>query len=339
MLNERKKKILQAIVEEYVETAEPVSSGNLLKKHYLDCSSATIRNDMAELEQAGLLDKPHTSAGRVPSAQGYRFYVDELLKEDKISLEEIEYIKSKLESRVLELEDFTKVITHTLAEVTHYTSLAIGPDNALQIISEIKFVLLGSRILMAIILTENGLIKETIIKFDEDITEEQVENINHIFNRKLRGMALNEISKPMEEYIISEMKNEIRIIRPIIEQINRAITEVKTVYLEGASNVLDMPEFSEIDKAKSFLDIIDKKDVLENLAKEGIASDINVYIGNENGDEKLKDYSIITFKHTVAGKDLGTIGIIGPTRMDYSKVISIMKYINRELNNNRDRED
>lgn len=339
MLNERKKKILQAIVEEYVETAEPVSSGNLLKKQYLNCSSATIRNEMVELEQAGLLDKPHTSAGRIPSAQGYRFYVNELLKEDNISLEEIEYIKSKLESRVIELEDFTKIVTNTLAEVTHYTSLAIGPDNAQQIISEIKFVLLGSRILMAIILTEAGLIKETIIKFDEDITETQVESVNHIFNRKLHGMTLNEISGSMEEYIISEMQNEIRIIKPIIEQINKAITEVKTVYLEGANNVLDMPEFSEIDKAKSFLDIIDKKEFVENLAnKEGV-SDINVYIGNENSDEKLKDYSIITFRHTIGGKDLGTIGIIGPTRMDYSKVISIMKYINKELNNNKNKED
>lgn len=334
MLNERKKKILQAIVEEYVETAEPVSSGNLLRKHTLNCSSATVRNDMAELELAGLLDKPHTSAGRVPSAQGYRFYVDELLKEDNISLEEIEYIKSKLESRVIELEEFTKIVTNTLAEVTHYTSLAIGPDNGEQIISEIKFVLLANRILMAIILTENGLIKETIIKFDEDITENQIQSVNHIFNRKLKGMTLNEISKPMEEYIISEMKNEIKFIKPIIEQINKAIIECKSVYLEGAINVLDMPEFNEVNKAKSFLDIVDKKEFVENLAQEGIAKDINVYIGSENNDEKLKDYSIITFKHTINGKDLGTIGIIGPTRMDYSKVISIMKYISKELNNN-----
>ncbi len=336
MLNERKKKILQAIVEEYVETAEPVSSGNLLKKYDLQCSSATVRNEMAELEQAGLLDKPHASAGRVPSAQGYRFYVNELLKEDNISLEEIEYIKDKLETRAVELEDFTKIVTNTLAEVTHYTSLAVGPDNAQQIISEIKFVLLGSRILMAIILTENGLIKETIIKFDEDITENQVASINHVFNRKLKGMTLNEISKPMEEFIISEMKDEIKIIKMIVEQINKAIIECKNIYMDGKSNCLNMPEFNEIDKAKNFLDIIDKGDFLENIDGDGTVKDINVYIGSENHDEKLKDYSIITFKHTINGKDLGTIGIIGPTRMDYSKVISIMKYINKELNKNKE---
>lgn len=334
MLSERKKKILQAIVEEYVETAEPVSSGSLLKKNDLNISSATIRNEMAELEQAGLLDKPHTSAGRVPSAQGYRYYVDQLIKEDKISFEEIEYIRSKLESRAVELEEVTKIVTNTLAEVTHYTSLAIGPDNAQQIISEIKFVLLGSRILMAIILTENGLIKETMIKFEEDITELQVQSINLIFNNKLKGMPLSEISKPMEEYIISEMKNEINIIKSIIEQINKAIIECQNVYLKGAKNILDMPEFNEVDKAKSFLDIVDKKEFLKNLEQEESVKDINVYIGDENGNEKLKDYSIVTFKHVVNGKNLGTIGIIGPTRMDYSKVISIMKYINKELNNN-----
>lgn len=334
MLSERKKKILQAIVEEYVETAEPVSSGSLLKKNDLNISSATIRNEMAELEQAGLLDKPHTSAGRVPSPQGYRFYVDQLLKEDKISLEEIEYIRSKLESRAVELEEVTKIVTNTLAEVTHYTSLAIGPDNAQQIISEIKFVLLGSRILMAIILTENGLIKETMIKFEEDITESQVESINLIFNAKLKGMPLSEITKPMEEYIISEMKNEINVIKSIIEQINKAIIECQNIYLKGAKNILDMPEFNEVGKAKSFLDIVDKKEFLKNLEQEESVKDINVYIGNENGNEKLKDYSIVTFKHVVNGKNLGTIGIIGPTRMDYSKVISIMKYINKELNNN-----
>lgn len=336
MLNERKKKILQAIVEEYVETAEPVSSGNLLKKYDLQCSSATVRNEMAELEQAGLLDKPHASAGRVPSAQGYRFYVNELLKEDNISLEEIEYIKEKLESRAVELEDFTKIVTNTLAEVTHYTSLAVGPDNAQQVISEIKFVLLGNRILMAIILTENGLIKETIIKFDEDITENQINSINKVFNRKLKGMTLDEISKPMEEFIISEMKDEIKLIKLIVEQINKAIIECKNVYTDGKSNCLNMPEFNEIDKAKNFLDIIDKGEFLERINGDEAVKDINVYIGSENNDEKLKDYSIITFKHTINGKDLGTIGIIGPTRMDYSKVISIMKYINKELNKNKE---
>lgn len=333
MLDNRKKRVLQAIVEEYVNSAEPVSSGAIVKKHDLQCSSATIRNDMAELEQIGLLDKPHTSAGRVPSSKGYRFYVDELLKDDDISIEEMKYIKSKLEMRVNALEEFTKLIANTLTEVTHYTSLAVGPKTDMHNIADIKFVLLGSRVLMAVILTDAGVIKETIIKFDEDITEEQVNTLNIIFNSKLRGQPLDNIKKPMEEYILSEMNYQLNIMKPIIEQMNKVINENQNVYLEGANLVFDFPEFREIDIAKNFLNMLDTKGFIENIINNGISKDISVYIGNENKNDVLKDFSIVTFKHVLDGKDLGTIGIIGPTRMDYSKVISIMKYISKQLNN------
>lgn len=141
-MEERKKKILQAIIDEYIATAEPVSSGALVHKYGLNFSSATIRNEMAELEKTGYLDKPHTSSGRIPSAQGYRFYVNELVQEDALSLEEIRYIGSKLETRVNAIEDLTKIATNTLSEITHYTTLAVGPKTGIQNIEEVKFVLL-----------------------------------------------------------------------------------------------------------------------------------------------------------------------------------------------------
>ena len=189
-MDERKKKILQAIVEEYIDTAEPVSSKAIMEKHDIDYSSATIRNDMAELEKEGLLDKPHTSAGRVPSAQGYRYYVDELLNYNNIIIQEIKYIQDQLENKINQLEDLTKIATSTLSEVTHYTSVGISPTVDEKIIEEIKFVLLGARLLMAVILTENGLIKETIIKFDEDITQEQVETITSLFKSGPREIVI-----------------------------------------------------------------------------------------------------------------------------------------------------
>ena len=332
MLDNRKKRILQAIIEEYINTAEPVSSGALLQNYGLECSSATIRNDMAELEHIGYLDKPHTSAGRVPSAKGYRFYVDELLKDDNISLEEIQYIKSKLETKVNEIEDLTKIATNTLSEITHYTTLAVGPRADRHNIVDIKFVLLGSRVLMAVILTDAGAIKETIIKFDEDISQSQVDNLNFLFNNKLRGMPLDKIDEPFEQYMMNEMKDEVRVIKPIIEQINRAIVENTNLYLEGANKVFDFPEFKKMDVARNFLNVLDEKEVVLDILNSGIAEDINVYIGDENEHSELKDFSIVTFKHTLGDKDLGTIGIIGPTRMDYSKVISVMKYISKKLN-------
>lgn len=332
MLDNRKKRILQAIIEEYVSTAEPVSSGTLLQNYGLECSSATIRNDMAELEHIGYLDKPHTSAGRVPSAKGYRFYVDELLKDDNISLEEIRYIKSKLETKVNEIEDLTKIATNTLSEITHYTSVAVGPRTNRHHIVDIKFVLLGSRVLMAVILTDAGAIKETIIKFDEDVTQNQVDNLNFLFNNKLRGMPLEKIDEPFEQYMMNEVNNEVRVIRPIIEQINHAIVENTNLYLEGANKVFNFPEFKKMEVARNFLNVLDTKELVLDVLNSGLAEDINVYIGDENEYSELKDLSIVTFKHTLGERDLGTIGIIGPTRMDYSKVISVMKYISKKLN-------
>lgn len=332
MLNDRKKEILQAIIEEYIQTAEPVSSNAIVQKYNLDCSSATVRNEMAVLEKEGYLDKPHTSAGRVPSAKGYRFYVDELLKEDTLSLEEIIYLQSKLQTKVNQIEDLTKITTTTLSEITHYPTISIGPNKHNQIIEDIKFVLLGSRTMMAIILTDAGIVKETIIKFDEDITEDQVKTLNYMFNNKLKGSKLDEINVPMEEYIFSEMNESLNVINPILGEIKKVINEQEDIFLEGTNKVFELPEFKSLETAKNFINALDEKELMIDTLNSGIADDINVYIGDENENEDLKDFSIITFNHKVHGKSVGTIGIIGPKRMDYAKVISVLKYINRKMN-------
>ena len=327
-LDNRKKRILQAIVNEYIDTIEPVSSGSLIGKYGLDCSSATVRNDMAELEKEGYLEKMHTSSGRIPSSKGYRFYVDKLLSEKNLSLNEIKYINSKLKARVDEMEELTKIATNTISEVTHYTTVSIEPNAGKQKIEEIKFTLIGSRMLIAIILTEAGTIKETIIKFDKDINEEQVETLNAIFNSKLKGQYLSLINVPMEQYIINEMSYRVDVIKPIVNQITKLINHESNIYLKGANRALDNPEFKTGDLAKRFLGLLDRRDFISQILDN--EEDFNVYIGNEQNG--LKDLSIVTFRNIVAGKDLGTIGIIGPTRMDYSKVISVLKYINKELN-------
>ena len=332
MLNDRKKQILQAIIEEYIQTAEPVSSNAIVQKYNLDYSSATVRNEMADLEKEGFLDKPHTSAGRIPSAKGYRFYVDELLKEDNISLEEVVYIQSKLQTKVNQMEDLTRITTNTLSEITHYPTVSIGPNKHSQIIEDIKFVLLGTRTMMAIILTDSGIIKETIIKFDEDVTEEQVNTLTQMFNHKLKGMPLDSIDTSIEEYIISQMSSNINVIKPILNEMKRAINEQGKLYYEGTNRAFELPEFKSVDLAKNFINVLDAEDLVKDTLNSGIADDINVYIGDENSNEELKDFSIITFNHKVHGKSVGTIGIIGPKRMDYSKVISVLKYINRRMN-------
>lgn len=327
MLDDRKKRILQAIVDEYVNTAEPVSSGAISKKKGLDFSSATIRNEMSELEKSGYLEKTHTSSGRIPSVKGYRLYVDELLKEDNISLEEIKYIKEKLQIKADQIEDLTKIASNTLSEITHYTTVAIGPKVTKQIIKEIKFVLLGSRMLMAVILTNTGMIKETIINFGENIYEDQIETINLLFNSKLQGKPLEKINEPLDEYIFTEMKSSASMIKTIIEQLNKVIYEESKLYLEGTNKSFDLPELSKAETARNFINILENKSEVVDLLDNEISKDINVYFGDELDDENLKDFSIVTLRSDE--KDLGTIGIIGPKRMNYSKIISVMRYIQR----------
>ena len=330
MLEERKKRVLKAIVEEYINTAEPVSSNSIVKNYDLNYSSATIRNEMADLEKIGLLEKTHTSSGRIPSEKGYRYYVDELLKDDNISLEEVKYISDKLETKVNEIEELTKIAANTISEVTHYTAVSIGPKTNKQIIDNIKFVLLNPRMMLAIILTDAGLVKETIIKFDEDVNEKQVETMNYMFNNKLKGEPIEKIDRPLEEYLYDEMTYSVKVIKPVIEQIKKALEE-EQLHLEGANKAFELPEFNSLEVAKNFVNILDRKDLVEDVLESGLAEDINVYIGEENKQDELKDFSVVTFKHKVGNKDLGTIGIIGPKRMDYSKVISVMKYINKKL--------
>ena len=292
-LDNRKRKILQAIVEEYIETSEPVSSGSLVQNEELNCSSATIRNEMAELEQIGFLEKPHTSAGRVPSQKGYRYYVDELLREDNLSRKEIEMIREMMETKVNRLEDLTKIATTTLSEITHYTTIAIEPNVSNHTIIDIKFILLGTRVLMAVILTDSGIIRESIIKFDEDLTQEQIDDLTYIFNNKLVGKPLEKIDGPIEEYIVAEMKTGIKIIEKIIEEINKLLEDSKT-YIKGANKVIDMPEFKKQAMAKDFLNVIDAKDIIADVINTGMAKDINVYIGSESEREELKNFSIVT---------------------------------------------
>ena len=328
-LNDRKKQILQAIVNEYISTIEPVSSNSIIEKYAINCSSATVRNEMAELEREGYLEKTHTSSGRVPSSKGYRFYVDKLLNDKDLNVREIQYINSMLQNKVDEMEELTKIATNTISEITHYTTIAVAPNTAKQKIEEIKFVLLGSRLIMAVILTESGTIKESIIKFDQDISKEQVDTLSNIFNDKLKGKYLSQIDMPMEQYIMQEMNDRLDVIKPIVNQITKTLNDEARIYLKGTEQALDNPEFKSNEMAKRFLGLLGKEDLILHLLD--IDDDFNVYIGNEvNG---FNDFSLITFKNKVGGKDLGTIGILGPTRMDYSKVISVLKYIKSELNN------
>ena len=290
---------------------------------------------MMALEKMGYLEKTHLSSGRVPSNKGYEFYINNLLDDKNLSIDEIKYINSKLKDNIFEIEELTKIATNTISEVTHYTAISIAPNMSDQIIQEIKFMLLGNRMLMAVILTEDGMVKETIIKFNDDISQEQVDTLTVFFNNKLKGRPLSLINVPLEKYIINEMNVKANVIKPIAKKLTQFINSSDELYYKGADRLLDNPEFRSNELAKKFYGILDNGETIVNLLSGNVDSsfetdDFKIYIGNsENG---LKDLSIIAFKNEVNGKDMGTIGIIGPTRMNYSKVISALKYINKKLN-------
>ena len=226
-----------------------------------------------------------------------------------------------------------KIVKENEGKTILISSHGVAIEAFLRKIENIKFVLLSPRMMMAVILTDNGLVKETIIKFDEDISEKQVGTLSYMFNNKLKGEPISKIDRPLEKYLVDEMKYSVNLIKPIIEQMKKVVEEEK-VHLEGAKQLFELPEFNSLEVAKNFVNILDEKELMADMLNTGITKDINVYIGEENEKDELKDFSIVTFKHRIGNKDLGTIGIIGPKRMDYAKVISVMKYISKKLNDN-----
>lgn len=328
LLDERKKRILEAVIEEYNATAEPVGSTKIANDYKLGFSPATIRNEMANLEELGYLEQPHVSAGRVPSSLGYRFYVDSIMQEKKLTPTEKQLIDQMLKEDVTKFETLIKEASNIIARLTNYASIAIGPamDNCK--VEEIKLVKIGQDRLMIVILADNGIIKESIIKYTGQIPEENIEIFNNYLNYKLRGMNFNDIYDNINEYVESELYNISTNIVPLVVELNNLLVNNNAeIYMDGTKNLLDLPELKKEETLKNFLNIIETQDALKEMLKNGYDGNINVYIGQENAFEDLKDFTIITYKQKINDKEIGTIGLIGPKRMDYKKVIPVIKYV------------
>ncbi len=328
LLDERKKRILEAVIEEYNATAEPVGSTKIANDYKLGFSPATIRNEMANLEELGYLEQPHVSAGRVPSSLGYRFYVDSIMQEKKLTPTEKQLIDQMLKEDVTKFETLIKEASNIIARLTNYASIAIGPamDNCK--VEEIKLVKIGQDRLMIVILADNGIIKESIIKYTGQIPEENIEIFNNYLNYKLRGMNFNDIYDNINEYVESELYNISTNIVPLVVELNNLLVNNNAeIYMDGAKNLLNLPELKKEETLKNFLNIIETQDALKEMLKNGYDGNINVYIGQENAFEDLKDFTIITYKQKINDKEIGTIGLIGPKRMDYKKVIPVIKYV------------
>ncbi len=324
-LDERKKKILEIVIEEYSATAEPVGSLKLSKD--LGVSSATIRNEMAALEKLGLLEHTHTSSGRIPTTEGYRWYVDQIVSKNSLLPKEKASIDKMLSDEAGKLENLIKEATSLLSKLTNYASYSVSPEIDDCTVEEIKLVKLGTNKLMIILLADNGMVKETVINNEGQIPDQNIEIFNNYLNYKLRGMNFRDIYDNITPYIENELNNINDNIVPLLIELNGLLASDSEVHVDGASNMLALPELKKSDTLKKFLNVIETKDALKELVKTGYDGNINVYIGQETSFDDLKDFTIITYKQKINDKEVGTIGIIGPKRMNYKKVIPTIKYI------------
>ncbi len=334
-LDERKRMILQAIIDDYIDTAEPIGSRTIARKHEIGLSSATIRNEMADLEEMGYLAQPHTSAGRIPSDKGYRLYVDHLMQVRELTKDEIDYIQKSMEVHISELGQIIRQASAALSKITKYTSVSMTPQTKRIILKAIQVVPIEKGKALVIVVTNSGLIRNSLVKISEKILPDFLIRISNIFNERLSGLTLDEINLPIIKNIEKSIGTTKELLMPILSGVEECISKIDSpdVFLDGATNIFEYPEFNNMGKAREFLNAISEKDVMRDLLR---AYDedgaVTIQIGLENNIEGIKDCSIIRTTYSLGDVVIGSIGVIGPTRMEYARVISSMNYIREKVN-------
>lgn len=334
-LSDRKKKILQAIIDDYIASAEPVGSSHILKNHDLGVSSATIRNEMAALEEAGYLEKPHTSAGRVPSYMGYRVYVDQLMKEYCLSMNEINQITSALHRRYGELRRAIDSISDIMSVLTNYTSVYTTPAAIAVVIKSVKLIPIDERSFVIIAVTEDGTVRNRTVRISGSYEQTVLEKLSNYLNYRFAGCNASELTADILEGEKSLIPVEDRLIDGVFAFLTDIANESANVdvVMSGTTNIFNHPEFNDIGRTRDFLNFIrkDNSKIIKSLLSE-TGDSTSVIIGNENPVLKDKDISMVVSNYSLGGSMKGKLAIIGPTRMDYAKVISTLDYLTACIN-------
>ena len=335
LLDDRKIKILQAIIRNYLETGEPVGSRTISKFADLNLSSATIRNEMADLEEMGYILQPHTSAGRIPSDQGYRLYVDTMMEE---KTREIEELKETLLEKADKMDQVLKQAVKLLAVNTNYASMISAPNYRRNKLKFIQLTKVDQNQLLAVIVVEGNVIKNHILKVADQLDNETLLKLNILLNTHLNGLSIEEINLGIIKTLKQQAGTYSAIVGEVIEAVGEAIKadEDLEIYTSGATNIFKYPELADHRKASELISTFEEKQLLTELVNKNTnadekSTDIQVYIGNETPIESMKDCSIVTATYELEEGMRGTIGIIGPKRMDYDKVVGILKSLKSQL--------
>ncbi len=326
-LSERKKRILKAIVDAHIVDGEPVGSKYVMQDEHLNCSAATIRNEMAELESLGYLEQPHTSSGRIPSELGYRFYVDSLIESYAMTTNEITEINKVLKSKMNELDQILLTASKLAGNMTNYTSFLIKPRASSVKIKRFDVVYVDRHSLLLILISEGGSVLTKRLSFDINVTQMNADDLGALLNQHLSGLTANEITLPIIMDIESAMGDKAPIVTPIIKIIYESMNELDggDLKVSGMDRLLQYPEYSNKEQLRELLGAFEKKDDILELVSDTDNDGVNVVIGSESS-VKVMNNSALVFKPVVRdGKTLGAIGIIGPRRMDYAKVVATIE--------------
>lgn len=331
-LDERKFMILQAIIDDYITTAMPVGSRTISRKSGVGFSPATIRNEMSDLEELGYLDQPHTSAGRVPSVKAYRLYVDHLLKVARLSGEERRRMQEHLNRRSEQVESVIRSAANVLSDATRYTSVIVAPKLGALRIKHVQLVPVTERTALLIIVTNAGIVKDAVIHIPEGLDADHLYNISRMLTEKLADKPLDAVRQTFAE-LLRDAESNRRLLGDALNAIEQKLggQDAVDVVIGGGANLLNYPEYSDVEKAKSFFAVLESKETIRKLVSRDGGMEVTIRIGPENGVPELKDCSIVTASYRVGDDAGGTLGIIGPTRMNYNRVISVLDFMGRAL--------
>lgn len=331
MLSERKRKVLKAVVSEYVNTAEPVGSRTLVRRHDLGVSTATIRNEMADLEEMGYLEQPHVSAGRVPSDSGYRFYVDNLMEQDGLTGSERDLLNALAETETREADAVFGDASKLLSQVSNYVGLITSHRIQTKRLASVKLVHLNYQLALALLFTEDGQVESRVLVLPPEIEPADMESLASYFTHRLAGRPIDEITGQLLDRVYAELLEDYRHSRDLLGQIAGALmTWLKSggrgrVYLGGAHNILKQPEFQDLEKVQHLLALLEEEPLLLQLLKRKPGT--TVTIGRENQLPVMQDCTVVSATYEINGRLAGTVAVLGPTRMDYAHVISVLEYM------------
>ena len=332
-LDERKYLILQAIIDDYILTAMPVGSRTISRKSGVGYSPATIRNEMSDLEELGYLAQPHTSAGRVPSYKAYRLYVDHLMKTVKLTNDEREQMHEHLLSRSKQVEGVIRSAAGVLSDATKYTSVIVAPKLGTLRIKHVQLVPVAEKTALMIIVTNAGIVKDAVIRVPDGLDADDLYSISRMLTQRLADKPLEGVRQAFSEMLRSAEHNR-RLLGEALQVIEKRLEDggdATDVIVGGATNLLEYPEYSDVNKARSFLSVLESRDTLRKLLGRDGGMEISIRIGPENQVPELNDCSIVTASYRVGDHSTGTLGIIGPTRMNYNRVISVLDFVGRAL--------